>query len=64
MFTADQHIATLEQEIFALRNAKRAFDGIEILKPARANKSVPTKQPKTPESTTKLVLPLSQPAPV
>jgi hypothetical protein len=24
-FTADQHIATLEQEIFNLRNAKRIF---------------------------------------
>jgi hypothetical protein len=42
VFTADQHIAALEQEIFALRNAKRTFDGVEILKPAHANKPVPT----------------------
>jgi hypothetical protein len=42
MFTADQHIATLEQEIFNLRNVKRTFDGVEILKPARTNKLVPT----------------------
>jgi hypothetical protein len=27
-FTADQHIAALEQEIFNLRNAKRTFDGV------------------------------------
>jgi hypothetical protein len=52
-FTADQSIAALEQEIFNLRNAKRTFDGVEILKPARANKSHPTEQPKAPESTTK-----------
>jgi hypothetical protein len=38
VFTADQRIATLEQEIFNLRNAKCTFDGVEILKPARANK--------------------------
>jgi hypothetical protein len=31
VFTADQCIAALEQEIFALRNAKRTFDGVEIL---------------------------------
>jgi hypothetical protein len=37
-FTVDQHIAALEQEIFNLRNAKRTFDGVEILKPAHANK--------------------------
>jgi hypothetical protein len=49
VLTADQHIATLEQEIFALRNAKRTFDGVEILKPARANKPVPADQPKVPE---------------
>jgi hypothetical protein len=61
-FTADQCIATLEQEIFYLRNAKRTFDGIEILKPARANKSVSTEQPKVPESMTKSAPPLSQPA--
>jgi hypothetical protein len=30
-FTADQHIAALDQEIFNLRNAKRTFDGVEIL---------------------------------
>jgi hypothetical protein len=30
VFTADP---ALEQEIFALRNAKRTFDGVEILKP-------------------------------
>jgi hypothetical protein len=59
---ADQHIATLEQEIFNLRNAKRTFDGVEILKPARANKPVPTEQPKVPESMTKPAPPLSQPA--
>jgi hypothetical protein len=62
-FTADQRIAALEQEIFDPRNAKRAFDGVEILKPARANKPVPTEQPKAPESTTKSALPPSQPAP-
>jgi hypothetical protein len=53
VFTADQRIAALEQEIFNLRNAKRTFDGVEILKPARANKPNPTKQPKAQESTTK-----------
>jgi hypothetical protein len=42
VFTADQCIAALEQEIFALRNVKRTFDGVEILKPAHANKPVPT----------------------
>jgi hypothetical protein len=52
-FTADQRIATLEREIFNLRNARRTFDGVEILKPARANKSIPTEQPKAPELTTK-----------
>jgi hypothetical protein len=52
-FTADQRIATLEQEIFNLRNAKRTFDGVEILKPTYANKPNPTEQPKVPESTTK-----------
>jgi hypothetical protein len=31
VFTADQHIAALAQEIFNLRNAKRTFDGVEIL---------------------------------
>jgi hypothetical protein len=61
-FTADQRIAALEQEIFNLRNAKRTFDGVEILKPACANKPNPTEQPKAPESMTKPVPPLSQPA--
>jgi hypothetical protein len=63
VFTADQHIAVLEQEIFALRNAKRTFDGVEILKPAHTNKPVPTEQSKAPESTTKPTPPPSQPAP-
>jgi hypothetical protein len=63
VFTADQHIATLEQEIFNLRNTKRMFDGVEIVKPAHANKPVPTEQPKAPESTTKSTPPPSQPAP-
>jgi hypothetical protein len=53
VFTADQRIAALEQENFNLRNAKRTFDGVEILKPARANKPNPTEQPKASESTTK-----------
>jgi hypothetical protein len=61
-FTADQCIAALEQEIFNLRNAKRTFDGVEILKPACANKPIPSEQPKAPESRTKSTLPLSQPA--
>jgi hypothetical protein len=34
VFTTDQRITALEQEIFNLRNAKRTFDGVEILKPA------------------------------
>jgi hypothetical protein len=63
-FTADQRIAALEQEIFYLRNAKRTFDGVEILEPTRANKTNPTEQPKVPESTTKPAPPPSQPAPV
>jgi hypothetical protein len=58
-FTAEQCIATLEQEIF---NLKRTFDGLEILKPAHANKPNPTEQPKVPESTTKPAPPPSQPA--
>jgi hypothetical protein len=62
VFTADQHIATLEQEIFALRNAKRTFDGVSILKPAHANKPVSAEQPKVPESMTKSTPPPSQPA--
>jgi hypothetical protein len=61
VFTADQRIAALEQEIFNLRNAKRTFDGVEILKPARANKPNPTEQPKVPESTTKPALPPEKP---
>jgi hypothetical protein len=61
VFTADQRIAALEQEIFNLRNAKHTFDGVEILKPARANKPNPTEQPKAPESTTKPVLPPEKP---
>jgi hypothetical protein len=61
VFTADQCIAALEQEIFNLRNAKRTFDGVEILKPARANKPNPTEQPKAPESTTKMVPPPEKP---
>jgi hypothetical protein len=64
VFTADQRIATQEQEIFNLRNAKRTFDGVEILKPAHTNKIVHTEQPKAPESITKPALPPSQPAPV
>jgi hypothetical protein len=63
VFTAHQCIAALEQEIFTLRNAKRTFDSIEILKPAHANKPVPTEQPKVLKSTTKPTLPLSQLAP-
>jgi hypothetical protein len=59
VFTTDQRIAALEQEIFNLRNAKRIFDGIEILKPA--NKPNPTEQPKAPESTTKLTPPPEKP---
>jgi hypothetical protein len=61
-FTADQRIAALEQEIFNLRNAKTTFDGVEILEPTCTNKPNPTEQPKVPESTTKPVPPLSQPA--
>jgi hypothetical protein len=62
VFAADQHIAALEQEIFALRNAKRTFDGVEILKLACANKPVSAEQPKVPESMTKPTPPPSQPA--
>jgi hypothetical protein len=61
VFTADQCIAALEQEIFNLRNAKRTFDGVEILKPVRANKPNPTEQPKAPESTTKPAPPPEKP---
>jgi hypothetical protein len=53
VFTADQCIAAVEQEIFNLRNAKRTFDGVEILKPACANKPNSTEQPKASESMTK-----------
>jgi hypothetical protein len=61
VFTADQRIAALEQEIFNLRNAKHTFDGVEILKPAHANKPNPTEQPKAPESTTKSAPPPEKP---
>jgi hypothetical protein len=61
-FTADQHIATLEQEIFNLRNAKRTFDGVEILKPIHANKPIPTEQSKVLESMSKSAPRPSQPA--
>jgi hypothetical protein len=63
VFTADQCIAALEQEIFALRNAKRTFNGVEFPKPTRTNQPVPTEQHKTPESMTKPALPPSQLAP-
>jgi hypothetical protein len=63
VFTADQRIAVLEQEIFNLRNAKRTFDGVEILNPVRANKPNPTEQPKVPESTTKPAPPPEKPTP-
>jgi hypothetical protein len=53
----------LEQEIFNLRNAKRTFDGVEILKPVCANKPNPTEQPKAPESITKPVPPPEKPTP-
>jgi hypothetical protein len=53
VFTADQRIAALEQEIFNLRNAKCTFDGVEILKPACINKPNSTEQPKVAELTTK-----------
>jgi hypothetical protein len=61
VFTADQRIAVLEQEIFNLRNAKCTFDGVEILKPTCANKTNPTEQPKVPESTTKPAPPPEKP---
>jgi hypothetical protein len=61
VFTADQRIAALEQEIFNLRNAKRTFDGVEILKPAHTNKPNPPEQPKAPESTTKPAPPPEKP---
>jgi hypothetical protein len=61
VFTVDQRIAVLEQEIFNLRNAKRTFDGVEILKPAHANEPTPTEQPKAPESTTKPAPPPEKP---
>jgi hypothetical protein len=62
VFTADQCIAALEQEIFALRNPKRTFDSVGILKPICANKPVPAEQAKALESTTKPMPPLTQPA--
>jgi hypothetical protein len=61
VFTADQRIAMLEQEISNLRNAKRTFNGVEILKPACANKPNPTEQPKAPESMTKPAPPPEKP---
>jgi hypothetical protein len=61
VFTADRCIAALEQEIFNLRNAKRTFDGLKILKPAQANKPVPTEQPKAQGSAMKSTAPSSQP---
>jgi hypothetical protein len=30
VFTVEQHIAALEQEIFTLQSAKKNFDGVEI----------------------------------
>jgi hypothetical protein len=60
IFTADQRIAVLEQEIFNLRNAKSTFDGVEILKPAHTNKPNSTEQPKAPESMTKMAPPLEK----
>jgi hypothetical protein len=60
-FTAGQRIAALEQEIFNLRNAKRTFDGVKILKPACANKPNSTEQPNVPESTTKPAPPPEKP---
>jgi hypothetical protein len=60
-FTVDQRIAALEQEIFNLRNTKRTFDGVEILKPVCANKLNPTEQSKVPELTTKPVPPPEKP---
>jgi hypothetical protein len=61
VFTADQRIAAQEQEIFYLRNAKRTFDGVEISKPARANKPNSTEQPKVRESMTKPAPPPEKP---
>jgi hypothetical protein len=55
-------INTVRVALTALRNAKRTFDGVEILKPARANKPVLVEQPKAPESMTKSMPPPSQPA--
>jgi hypothetical protein len=54
VFTADQHIAALEQEIFTLQSAKKNFDGVEILQPApksapKANKPAQTNTLQTPE---------------
>jgi hypothetical protein len=54
VFTADQCIAALEQEIFTLHSTKKNFDGVEISQPApksapKANKPAQTNTPKTPE---------------
>jgi hypothetical protein len=57
----DQCIAALEQEILNVRNAKHTFDGVEILKPARANKPNSTEQPNMPESTTQPAPPPEKP---
>jgi hypothetical protein len=43
---ADQYIAALEQEIFNLGNAKRIFDGVEILKPTVLRNEFPQSNPK------------------
>jgi hypothetical protein len=61
VFTTDQRITALEQEILNLRNAKRTFDGVEILKPAHANEPNLTEQPKAPELMTKLGPPPEKP---
>jgi hypothetical protein len=63
VLTADQRIAALEQEIFSLRNAKRTFDGVEILKSTCANKPDPAEQPKAPELMTKPTPPPTHTAP-
>jgi hypothetical protein len=34
VFTVDQRVAALEQEIFTLQSAKKNFNGVEILRPA------------------------------
>jgi hypothetical protein len=50
VLTAEQQIAALEQEIFALRSAKKNFDGVEITRPPpRANKPAHPDPPKYKE---------------